>query len=471
MSISLPNVVPSAEQTEQHPLPPALRGQSFLRALAGLLRQQPAFLNQARQAVGDIYTLDLGAFKTIMLNHPNHVQHVLRDHARNYGKGGALNQVLRQIFGNGLPFSEGDFWLRQRRLLQPQFHRQRLTGLTDTMVDASEEGLALWQKQDDKPVNLSAAFSALTVRIITRIMFGSAVAQAEIEEGARAVAYLNQAIMPAMLTRSLPDWLPVPGRKRFQQAVQTLDKVVYKVVARRQMPEAAGVVASDLVSLLSDIVDEETGEPMSQQQIRDEAVTMFVAGYETTSTTLTWALHLLLQHPDKLAKLQQEIDTVVGDQRPTFTLLTQLPYARMVIQEALRIRPPVWWIMRTSVAEDVIDGYRIPAGANVILPIYAIHHHPDFWQEPEKFEPERFSPERSQQQHPFAWAPFGAGQRLCIGRDLALLEGQLILALALQRFRFTPLANKPVHEQLATTLIPKDGVWVRISRKDDRMKE
>lgn len=157
------------------------------------------------------------------------------------------------------------------------------------------------------------------------------------------------------------------------------------------------------------------------------------------------------------------IDTVLGDQRPTFALLTQLPYARMVLQEALRLRPPVWWIMRTCAEDDVIDGYRIPAGSMVVLPIYATHHHPNFWQEPEKFEPERFSPEHSQQQHPFAWAPFGAGQRLCIGRDLALLEGQLILALALQRFHFTPLADKPVQEQLATTLIPQDGVWAQIS--------
>jgi cytochrome P450 len=178
-------------------------------------------------------------------------------------------------------------------------------------------------------------------------------------------------------------------------------------------------------------------------------------------------MHLLLQHPDKLAQFQAEIDSVVGQTRPTFATLTQLPYARMVLQEALRLRPPVWWLTRTTVADDVIDGYRIPAGSMVVLPIYAIHHHPDFWTEPEKFEPERFGPEQAKDRHAFAWAPFGAGQRLCIGRDLALLEGQLILALALQRYTFTPVKGKGVQPQLAATLVPKGGVWAHISQRSD----
>lgn len=471
MSISLPNNT-NASVTTPHasPLPPTTAGWPLLGALPALWQQQADFLTAARQRYGDVYTLDLGLFKAIMLNNPAHVQHVLRDHARNYPKGSRFDQILREIFGNGLPFSEGDFWLRQRRLLQPQFHRQRLLGLTELMLAASEEGLGVWSTYGDRPVNLTAAFSALTVRIITRIMFGSEVAQTEIEQTAQAVSYLNKAVTTAMLTRSLPSWLPVPGARRFRQAVQTIDNTVYQVIARRQQQVAtadaeAGLLAQDLIALLLDIVDDETGEHLSQQQVRDEAVTAFVAGYETTSNALTWTLHLLMQHPDKLAKVQAEIKSVLGQARPTFDSLTQLSYTRMVLQEAMRLRPPVWWIVRQVAADDVIDGYRIPAGSTVILPIYAVHHHPAFWEEPETFQPERFSPEQVKQRHPFAWAPFGAGQRLCIGRDLALMEGQLILALALQRYRFTPVASEQVKPQLASTLIAKGGVWAQISSR------
>lgn len=446
-----------------HSLPPRIAGWPLINALPSLLQQQCDFLTNTRAQYGDIYTLDLGVFKAIMLNHPAHVQHVLRDQARNYVKGGRLYQILGEIFGNGLPFSEGDFWLRQRRLLQPQFHRQRLMGLTDLMLDASEAGLAVWERYGDRPVNLTDAFSALTVRIITRIMFGSEVAQHEIDHAAQAVTYLNHAIMPAMLTRSLPAWFPTPGARRFREAVQTLDDTVYGVIARRQQSTESDPLATDLIALLLDIVDDETGERMSQQQVRDEAVTMFVAGYETTSNALTWAMQLLMQHPDKLAKLQVEIDSVLGQARPTFASLSQLSYTRMVLLETLRLRPPAWWLSRTTVADDVIDGYHIPAGSTVILPIYATHHHPDFWAAPAAFEPERFSPEQAKERHPFAWVPFGAGQRLCIGRDLALMEGQLILALALQRYRFTPVAQKPIQPQLASTLVAKGGVWAQIT--------
>jgi cytochrome P450 len=204
---------------------------------------------------------------------------------------------------------------------------------------------------------------------------------------------------------------------------------------------------------------------MTDQQMRDETMTIFLAGYETTSVALTWALPLLLHHPEYLQKVQNEIDTVLGGQPVTFSTVGQLSYTRMVLQEVLRLRPPASWLPRVAVEDDEIAGYRIPAGSMVVLPIYMYHHHPAFWEQPTVFDPERFSPERSAGRHAFAWMPFGAGPRLCIGRDFAMLEGQMILATVLQQFTLTALSKEMPLPQLAATLKPRGKVLVQCERR------
>lgn len=452
-------------QPQPTPLPPATRGWPVVGVLPDVIKQQIDFLITAQQQYGDIYTLDLGLTKAIVLNHPDHAQHVFRDHARNYAKGGKFWDLVRELLGNGLVVSEGSFWLRQRRMLQPQFHRQRLAALTNLISEAIAEALSTWATTGPQTIELGQAFADMTMRIITRTMFGGSLERDEIERVSAALNYAVNYTMPAMLTQNLPKWLFAARDRRYREAVAQIDEVVYKVIDRSRAVIQAGGYADNLLSMMLTLVDEESGEGMTDQQMRDEAVTIFLAGYETTSVALTWALPLLLHHPECLQKLQSEIDTVLGGQPVTFERAGQLHYSRMVLQEVLRRRPPAAWLPRTVVADDEIDGYRLPAGTMVVLPIYMYHHHPAFWEQPTVFDPERFSPERSAGRHAFSWIPFGAGPRLCIGRDFAMLEGQLILATLLQQFELTPLSQALPMPQLGGTLKPKGKVSVQCRRR------
>jgi len=444
---------------------PVTAGWPLVGALPALLRQPIAFLHTARHQYGDIYALRLGPFQPIVLNHPDHVQHVLRDNVRNYRKGGKLWDIVRDLLGNGLAVSEGDYWLRQRRMLQPHFHRQRLAALTTLMTEAIDEGLTGWAVHKGDSFDAEKAFAAITLKVITKTMFGSGLSQAEIDQVAAAMPVIGRYLISGVVTRSLPRWLPMRNGERFHQACQAVDTVLYAVIARGRQALAEGRYEDNLLAMLLNVVDDESGEQMTDQQVHDEAITIFMAGYDTTAMGLAWTLHLLLQHPEALARLQAEIDQVLAGRTPTFVDLPQLPYARMVFQEALRLYPPVAWLPRTAIADDLIDGFPIPAGATVIVPIFVIQQHPAFWPDATTFRPERFAPSdgnmTTSAQHPSAWLPFGAGPRLCIGRDFALMEGQLVLAMTLQRLRFTPVADRPVTPRLTMAMAPKDGVWVQ----------
>lgn len=460
----------SATVAQQSAQPmPVTAGWPLLGSLLPLMRQPIIFLHEARRLYGDIYTLRLGPFQPIILNHPDHVQHVFRDNVRNYRKGGKLWDIVRDLLGNGLAVSEGDYWLRQRRMLQPHFHRQRLAALTTLMTEAIDEGLSGWAAHNGASFELEKAFSAVTLKVICKTMFGSGLGQAEIDQVADAMPIIGRYVISGMVTRSLPRWLPLRSGERFHQACQAIDTVLYDVIARGRQTLAQGCYDDNLLALLLNTVDDESGEQMTDQQVHDEAITIFMAGYDTTAIGLTWTLHLLLQHPDVLTRLQSEIDQVLAGRTPTFADLPQLPYARMVFQEALRLYPPVAWLPRTAIDADVIDGYPIPAGATVVLPIYVIQQHPTFWPDADAFRPERFAATEpalsTGSPHPYAWLPFGAGPRICMGRDFALMEGQLVLAMALQRYRFTPVADRPVTPRLTMAMAPKDGVWVQATRR------
>lgn len=456
--------------TDERTLPPATKGWPLIGALPQLIRDPFGFFTHAREKYGDLYTLDLGFSKVIVCNHPRQAQHILRDHADNYGKSGALWRSVRGLFGNGLLTSEGDFWLRQRRLMQPHFHRQRLAALTDTMVAAIDESLASWQQasQPDAPFDLTPAASELTMRVVVRTLFGTALSGDDLNALAKRMAFALDYMTVNMFTSALPAWLPVPGRRRYQQAIAEIDAVIYQIIAasRRDAENA-----DHLLGMLLNSVDEETGEQMSDRQLRDEIFTLFLAGYETTSIALAWAFAYLTHHPDVMQKLQAEVDALQVDSAAgtpiSFADLPKLTYTRQVFQEILRLRPPSYWSSRTPMVDDEIDGYRIPAGTMVVWLTYMIHHHPDCWPNPEQFDPERFTPQPTNTgaptRHPFAWMPFGAGQRLCIGRDFALMEGTLALAMIAQRFQVSGVAGHTAQPGLSTTLRPKNGVWVHLS--------
>ncbi|REG22846.1 cytochrome P450 [Archangium gephyra] len=442
------------------PLPPKVSGVPLVGALPGLLSKRLDFLEAARQRHGDIYTLDLGFTDAIILSHPRHVQHVLVDHARKYFKGGALWESMRTFLGNGLPVSEGDFWKRQRRMIQPAFHQQRLIALTEKMVAAIDESLAGWEPaaRTGEPFDIAEAFSQMTMNVMVRAMFGSGLEADEAKQVAQALAYIIDYMMQGMVTKSLPEWLPVPGRARYREAIRYIDEVVLRVIERgRQRSEE-----DNLLSLLLHAVDGESGERMTNAQLRDEAVSLFVAGYETTAVGLAWAFHLMTRHPESFQRLRTEVREVLGQRVPGFADLRQLGYARNVLQEALRLYSPSYWIPRTSSEEDELDGFQIPAGKMVVVFTHLIHHHPGVWEEPQRFDPDRFTPERSEGRHKQAWMPFGAGQRLCIGKEFSLMEGQHILARIAQRYDVSAVPGREAQVHIGTSIRAKNGVWVHL---------
>lgn len=436
----------------------------LIGSLPQLLRDPFGFVAQARETHGDIYRLNLGLINVVVLNQPHHAQYVLRDNAANYSKSGPMWNAVRGMLGNGLVVSEGDFWLRQRRMMQPQFHRQRLAALQTLMVEAIAEALDSWDAAADgaMPFDLTPGFNRLTMKVIVRTLFGTGLTAQEMDDTAEAMTYALDFLMKAILVEPLPRWLPVPGRKKYQQALARFDEIVYGIIAQCR----AGKLSDDhLLAMLLDVVDEETGEGMTDQQLRDEVATLFLAGYETTSLALSWAFHHLMQHPEMMGKMQAEVDGALHGRQPTLADLPQLPYTRMVLQEAMRLQPPSYWLPRTAVADDEIDGYHIPAGTQVVSLTYMYHRHPEHWENPDQFDPERFTPERSANRHRYAWIPFGAGQRLCIGRDFAMMEGQLALAMVAQRFNITAVPDHEVKPMLSSTLRPKNGVMVTLEKR------
>ena len=443
---------------------PRTAGLPLVGSLPALLRGPFDYMLAAQQRYGDIYQLRLGLLDLVVCNHPDHLQHILRDNGRNYRKGGGLWDSIRDLLGNGLPVSEGDFWLRQRRMMQPHFHHQRIAAMTMLMNDAISTTLAPWDAAaaSGEPLGIVPALSAITMNVIVRTMFGTSLLPDEQATVAHSLTYVLDYIMAGVVTHSLPSWLPVPGKRRYRRELATIDTIIDRVIARCRDSRQD---SPPLVALLLDMVDSETGEQMTEQQLRDEVKSIFSAGYETTSLALAWALFHLAQHPATLETLRSEVDSVLAGREATFADVARLGYTKMVVQESMRLYPPVWWLQRTAINDDELAGYPIKAGTHVACLMYTAHRHPDHWPEPDRFDPARFRPELVAQHHPFAWVPFGGGQRVCIGRDMALLEAQLVLSTLIGRYDLHLATNETPLPQLSTTLRPKRPLLMTVKRR------
>jgi cytochrome P450 len=444
--------------------PPRAHGLPIIGSLPALLRRQFDFFLEARERHGDIYSLDLGLLQAVVLNHPRQMQHIFVDNVQNYRKSGGLWETVRVLLGNGLVVSEGDFWLRQRRMIQPHFHRRRLAGITEAMVSATEAGLPAWERSADRlrPFDVKMGFEEVTMRVIARALFGQGLRPEDLGTTSSNLGYILDYLTIAMLTSALPRWLPIPGARRNQRSVAAIDSVVMRIIAQER---SAATPSDSLLTTLLQMVDEESGAGMTDIQLRDEVMTFFLAGYETTNLALTWAVHYLTQQPELMRQAQAEVDQVLGGRAPTFADLAQLSYLRKVVQETLRLRPPFWQITRTAIADDQIDGFAIPAGTLVVSLIYAAHQHPAIWDAPDRFDPERFANEQVESRHKLAWMPFGAGQRQCIGRDFSIMEAQIVLAMILQRYTLEALPGHTAAPLPSGTLKPQGGVLVRLQRR------
>jgi cytochrome P450 len=398
--------------------------------------------------------------------HPDHVRHILHDNHRNYVKGELIGRT-RILIGNGLFSSEGDTWRQQRRIIQPTFHRQRVASLASMITDATIAMLARWTRRTDGgvPFDVAAEMHRLTLDIAGQALFGVDLSG----EGARIADALHTALSHVNhLVTSLfpiPPGLPSRRNLRFRGALRTLDDAVFRII--RQRRAGAAPDTTDLLSLLLAARDEETGEVMSDRQLRDEVMTFFLAGHETTALALTWALYGVATNPDVEAQLRAEAERVLAGRVPVVDDLTRLPYTRAVLDETLRLYPPVWAFAREAIADDRIGGYRIRAGSPVAILPYLTHRLRAFWDDPERFDPERFSPGRVAERPRYAYLPFGGGPRQCIGNEFALMEAHLILPMIARDYRLVIEDGRSVRPEANLTLRPRGGLIATMHRVAD----
>ncbi|MBP1468646.1 cytochrome P450 [Candidatus Chloroploca sp. M-50] len=431
-----------------------------LGVLPAVRRDSLSFLMQTFREYGDVAVYWLGPLRSYLVSHPDGVHRVLQEHAKIYTKDHLSYGMIRWLVGDGLLTSQGETWLRQRRLAQPAFHRQRLAALAELMVTRTEAMLNAWEPAvaAGRPLEIGDEMMRLALGIVGDALFGS-----NVEAHAAAVSRNFNLISEQFIDRFrsgnvLSPVLPTQANRAWKQALRELDTVVYAIIAERRRNSAD---RGDLLSMLMLARDEESGVQMDDQALRNEVMTMLIAGHETTATLLTWACGLLAAHPEAAARLEAELATVLGGRAPSVADLPQLSYTRMVLDETLRLYPPVYILSRKVVADDEVNGYRIPKGSSVDLSPYVTHRHPAFWPDPERFDPERFTPAQVAQRHKQAYFPFSAGPRICIGNNFALMEATLVLASVARRYRLRLTTGALPAAEPLITLRPKGGMPMR----------
>jgi len=442
-----------------HKIAPGPRGYALLGSLLDIRRDRLRFLMDVTREFGDVVRFRMGPKTFHLINQPDGIKHVLQDNYRNYHKGIGLAQA-EPLLGKGLLTSEGEFWLNQRRLMQPAFHPQRIMEFAPAITDATGSMLERWQTcaKHEQPLDISLEMMGVTLDILGRTLLGTDIySEADAVGDAFALA-LKQAIRHMVAIFNLPESVPTPRNLRFRKALGTLDKVVYGMIDERRREEKGN---GDLISTLL-AHDDGTGKSVSDKQLRDEVMTILLAGHETTAMALTWTWYLLSLNPTVEHQLQRELSEVLGGCEPTFEALPNLKYAKMVFEEAIRLYPPVWLIPRTAVKDDEIGGYYIPAGSGVLVSPYSMHRNPEFWENPEVFDPERFSVEGWTNRPYYAYFPFGGGPRSCIGSSFGITEALLIIAMVAQRYRLRLVPGHPVKPEPLLTLRPRQGVLMTL---------
>jgi cytochrome P450 len=418
-----------------------------------MLRRDPLKLLARVKSFGDVAWVRVGPVDLYLLSHPDDVKDVLVTNHRRFTKGMWLNEA-KQLLGEGLVTSDGEFHRRQRRLVQPAFHHQRLPAYAQRMVEFSERTAS--RLQDGEELAMEEAMNELTLGIVAKTLFDADIEHEDTEQVRESLT------MALELYNLSTNWLEAnPQEDRFQepryrQALATLNDLVYGMIEERRR---SGVDRGDLLSMLVLARDEEEGgRTMTDVQIRDEAMTLVLAGHETTANALTWTWYLLSQNPEAEARFHAELDEALGGRTPTLNDLPALPYTRMVMAESMRLYPPVPRLGRRAVEDHEVGGYVIPAGSLVSASQYLIQRDARWWPDPDRFDPERWTPEASAERPKFSYFPFGGGVRLCIGEEFAWMEGVLILAAVGRRWRFRLVPGHPVETLMTITLRPKHGM-------------
>ncbi|HTP02141.1 MAG TPA: cytochrome P450 [Anaerolineales bacterium] len=423
------------DQSSTKRLPPTPSGAS----LRQLVRHPLDFFGSLTAQYGDIVCYRPAPDPAYLLNHPDYIRHVLVDNNRNYTKATYSNMVFNKVIGEGLLTSEGEVWRKQRRMMQPAFHHTRLAQLDEMITQATEAMLAQWQAlyAAGQPIDLPREMSALTLTVTTRALFGVDLGDEVREVGEivnRAASFLEK-----------------PSNPRLIESAAELSALVDRIIQQRKRDFRD---AGDLLSSLIMARDEHTGAAMGDEQLRSQIMTLMLAGYETTASALTWTWYLLSKHPWAMERVRSEARRALQGRAPRYADLEQLPYIRMALNESLRLFPPAWTLGRRALAEDQIGGYTVAPGTVIAVCIYTLHRHPAFWEDAEQFDPERFSPDRSAGRHKFAYVPFGAGPRQCIGNNFGVMEACLIIACIAQRFEMRLMPGVEAEPQALFVLRP-----------------
>ena len=451
--------------TAKKTVPPFPKERHWLFGHATILKDDAiGMLKSSIATYGNIFSLSVPFTKVVVASNPEYARYVLQDNSKNYTKSLAYD-MLKPLLGLGLLTSEGDFWKKQRRLIQPAFHKRKLDEWTEMMIERSENTANKIRVHADRgeAFDVLPEMTALTLDVISKAIFSTGVEDKAKIVGDQITLLNEYTIEKLHKPFRFPDFVPTPFNLRQKKSMGILDDIIYEIINKRR---AEKVSKDDLLSMLIDVKDEETGEGMSNQQLRDEVMTIFLAGNETSSNALTWTLYLLSQNPEAEQKMIAEIDEKFNaGVELNFKTVSEFQYVKQVIEESMRVHPPVWMVGRRNIEEDEIAGYKIEKLTNVLIPIIYLHHTERFWEEPDKFKPERFAPEIRNNIDRFVYFPFGGGPRVCIGNNFAMLEMQVILITLYRQFKFKVKEGFVVEPEPLVTLRPRYGMMMYAEKR------
>ncbi|KAI9132195.1 cytochrome P450 [Acaryochloris sp. CCMEE 5410] len=458
--------VPQQGTKRYLPAPPGPPGYLLFK-LPSLQKTPIEYLGTLHQEYGDLVRLPIMPGLTLYSAiHPDHAEHILSTYPNRYGKPDFFLKPMGLVQGQGLFTSEGDLWQKHRRLMQPAFQQKKLVYIHTVMLKCVQSLIREWEeKPEGAVIDIAAEMTRLTLQIVSLALFSVDISQESDALGKAfrtALAYVYFRLTSPL---AVPVWLPTPRNLKFRQAKQTLNRIVLDIIQSRRYDRTEHY---DLLSMLLTAQDAETQTGMSDRQLQDEVITLINAGHETMATALAWTWYILGTHPHILTRIEDEINTELGAEAPSFETLPQLEYTGRVFDESLRLYPPgIGLAPRMALERDELQGYAIPKGAIININSYFTSRHRQYWDDAEQFDPDRFLPDQVHR-HKYAYLPFGAGPHVCIGKNFALMEAKTILAAIIQKFRISLVPNQPIEIDPRFTLRPKYGIKVTIHQKTDR---
>jgi cytochrome P450 len=445
--------------------PPGPKGLPFAGSMFDYFRDMLGFLLRVKEKYGDIAYYKLGTRKMYLLSNPEHIKDVLITHNRNFTKSRAL-QRAKIVLGEGLLTNEGASHIKQRKIIQPIFHQKRIRGYGDTMAAYSQHLTTAWE--NGGVLDIHKEMMRLTLAIVSKTLFDADV-ESESDEIGKSLTNLVS-LFPRLLFpySEYLDKLPLPGNKKCNDAIEHLDNIIYGLIDERR---SGGTGREDLLTMLleaqdnDDLDNEGNGGRMSDKQLRDEALTLFLAGQESTANSLTWTFYLISQHPEVERKMHEEIVSVLDGRVPALDDLGKLSYTQKVFKEALRLYPPAWAVVRRAIEDYTVEGYFVAAGTDIFMSQYVVHRDPRFYKEPLRFDPDRWTSEFESRLPKFAYFPFGGGPRRCIGEPFAWMEGVIIIAAIISDWKMRLVPNQKIVPDALITIRPKNGMKMILEKR------